>query len=257
MAMTDIFRTLIVDDERRARRDLRSLLAQYAEIDIIGEAENITTAVAMIELLKPDLVFLDIQMPGEFGFKLFDHVAVNFHVVFVTAFDSYAIRAFEVNALDYLLKPVNPTRLAQTIARLSKAPAKLPAARDEESEPREPDEKKEKKLTIDDYVFIKEQGNASFVKVAAIVLITALRDYTEVYLESGIKRIVPKPLIEWESTLPAQFFIRVHRSTMINIQFVEKLEDWFNNAYRIHLRTIAAPIISSRRYATKLREKFN
>lgn len=245
--MSDIFTALIIDDERRARRDLRTLLSEYAEIDIVGEADNIATAVEMIKLLKPDVVFLDIQLPGETGFKLFELIDVDFQVIFVTAFDNYAIRAFEVNALDYLLKPVNPSRLNETIARITRNQDHLLASRD----------KHDKRLDKDDYVFVKEQGKANFIKVASIVIIHAQRDYTEISLDNGTKRLVLKPLIEWESILPEQLFIRVHRSIMINIQYVDRLESWFNNSYRVHLRSFSEPIITSRRYTTKLREKFD
>src|SRR5690242_15869295 len=108
-------RVVMVDDEEYARKDLRRLLKQHPEIEIVGEAEDITQAVNLISEMKPQVVFLDIQLSGESGFELFDHCQEQFKVIFVTAFDNFAVRAFEVNALDYLLKPVSPDRLAATI----------------------------------------------------------------------------------------------------------------------------------------------
>src|SRR5438105_1598221 len=152
--MRQQYRSLIVDDEWLARQDLRRLLSKHPEIEIIGEADSVENAAKMISELSPDVVFLDIQMPEESGFKLYDRVDVDFKIIFVTAFDNYAIRAFEVNALDYLLKPVNPTRLAQTIARLS--------------EPKSGKERTKSELKHDDYVFIKSQGRTRFVKISSI-----------------------------------------------------------------------------------------
>ena len=115
MSNEKIYRTLIVDDEKYARKDLIEQLAEFSCIDIIGEAKNIRIAIEQIDLLAPDLIFLDIQFPGETGFDLFEKTVIRSKVIFVTAFDQFAIRAFEVNACDYLLKPVNPVRLAVTI----------------------------------------------------------------------------------------------------------------------------------------------
>jgi two-component system LytT family response regulator len=109
---------IIVDDERLARSELRLLLADFTEISIVGEAKNLTEAVNLIRANKPDVVFLDIQLSNENGFDLLEKIEKDFKLIFVTAFDEFAIRAFEINAIDYLLKPVNPERLAKTLERL-------------------------------------------------------------------------------------------------------------------------------------------
>jgi two-component system LytT family response regulator len=116
--MQQKLRALIVDDERLARKELRSMLSERPEIIVEGEAETVAEAAELIRAEEPDIVFLDVHMHGESGFDLLDKVDVTFKVIFVTAFDAYAIRAFEVNALDYLLKPVNPERLARAVERL-------------------------------------------------------------------------------------------------------------------------------------------
>ena len=120
--MSKLYRAIVVDDERLARNDLRLLLNNHKNIEVLGEASNGQDALDMIKDLKPDLVFLDIQMPGMNGFDVLEHISSDVKVIFVTAFDEFALRAFEVNALDYLLKPVSDERLLQSIERLELIP---------------------------------------------------------------------------------------------------------------------------------------
>ncbi len=235
-------RTIIVDDEDLARQDLQHQLAGFPEINIVGEASSVEMAVKVINNTLPDVVFLDIQMPKESGFKLFEKIPIDFSVVFVTAFDNYAIRAFEVNALDYLLKPVNKTRLAQTIDRLQKQ--------------EKPEINTKLKLDYQDFIFIKYQGRTGFVKVSSIIYISATGDYTEVYTDKGEKKLVLKSLREWEEHLPNKHFFRIHRGEIINLEYVEKVEPSFKSTYQIYLRNIPNPLATSRKYSTELRKRF-
>jgi two-component system LytT family response regulator len=237
-----VFKAIIVDDERLARKELRNMLGAYAEIEVAGEADSVSAALELIEKVKPEVVFLDIQMPGETGFDLLDRAEACFKTIFVTAFDAYAIRAFEVNALDYLLKPINPERLARAICRLnSKEDALASPAR---------------KLEYEDRLFIDTGERSVFLKLSDIKCICGAGDYTEVYTADGRRTLVMKPLKEWEERLPEKYFSRIHRSTIINLEFVEKMEGWFNRSYRIYLRQTPEPFVMSRRYATKLKLKF-
>jgi two-component system LytT family response regulator len=234
---------IIIDDERLARRELRSLLSEFAEISIVGEAENLTEAVNLIQTEKPDVVFLDIQFSNENGFDLLEKVEKDFKLIFVTAFDEFAIRAFEINALDYLLKPVNPERLAKTLERLL-----------------ETDEKPEKnwrKLEYEDRLFIEIGERSKFLKISSIKCICADGDYTQVFTDDGKKHLVTKPLKEWEDRLPEKFFVRIHRSTVVNLEFIEKVETWFSRSYQIYLREMREPLTVSRRYAAQLKLKFS
>jgi len=234
------FTALIVDDERLARKDLISLLAEHPNIKIVGEADSVTAAVRAIEQLNPDLIFLDIQMPGESGFDLLNKIKVNAKVIFVTAFDEYAIRAFEVNALDYLLKPVNPDRLARTIQRLVQG---------ESAEPTEL-----RKLNYDDRLFLMLGNQMKFLKIKTILCINAAGDYSEIITTDRQKGLTLKSMKEWEYRLPEQFFCRIHRSTIINMDYVDKLEEWFNYSYKVFLKGIEKPYVMSRRYVAKLKK---
>ncbi len=164
------YKTIIVDDERLARKEMRRLLAEFDEITVAGEAENLSEAVCLIEKEKPQIVFLDIQLSGENGFELLEKTAQNFKLIFVTAFDAYAIRAFEVNALDYLLKPVNPERLAKAIERLTE----------------ETDKKADiRTFEFDDRIFLEIGNRSVFLKVCEISHINSSGDYSEVLTAQG------------------------------------------------------------------------
>ena len=234
---------IIVDDERLARKELRSLLSEFTEISIVGEAENLSEAVEMIQTKKPDIVFLDIQLQTENGFDLLDRIEKKFKLIFVTAFDNFAIRAFEINALDYLLKPVNPERLAKTLDRLFESEVK--------------NETILRKLEYDNRIFLEVNDRSIFLSVGSIICISASGDYSEIITSDGKKLLTTKTLREWEERLPQKNFVRVHRSTIINFEYVEKVENWFNRSYQITLKGIKKPFIISRRYSVRIKEKFS
>jgi two-component system LytT family response regulator len=240
--MPNPYNALIVDDERLARKDLVALLEKQDQIQVIGEAENVTTAIQVINKHKPDVIFLDIQMPGESGFDLLSKIDADIKVIFVTAFDEFAIRAFEVNALDYLLKPVNPERLSRTLERLDyeDSPALL----------------KKRRLCYNDHLFLTLDNHLEFLKINSILCIHSAGDYTEIILKDGKKSLTPKSLREWENRLPEEFFCRIHRSTIINMEYIDRLEEWFNHSFRIYLRGIEQPFTISRRYAARLKYRF-
>ena len=236
-------RALIVDDERLARRELAYLLREHPEIEIVAEAGSVAEAVAAIERTQPDLVFLDIQMPGESGFELFERARLAARVIFVTAHDQFALRAFEVNALDYLMKPVHPARLRQAIERLlgRDSPPARPAP---------------VRLGFDDSVLVTIDQRPRFIAVASIVCILAEGDYTRLLGVNGAIGLVLKPLKEWEQQLPERHFARIQRSTLINCTQVARFEPWFNGAYQVYLKSLAQPLVMSRRYARSFRTRF-
>lgn len=236
------YKTLIIDDERLARKEMQRLLAGFDEIDVVGEAENLSEAVELIANEKPQIVFLDIQLSNENGFDLLDKIKPNFKLIFVTAFDDYAIRAFEVNALDYLLKPVNPERLAKAIARVKEE------KRDEKPELRP--------LEFEDRIFLELGERSVFLKVSEISHINAAGDYSEIFTIDKKKLLIEKPLREWEDRLPVKHFLRIHRQTIINLDEIENIETWFNRTFQVRLKTFPQPLAVSRRYAVKLKNKF-
>ena len=238
----DRFTAILVDDERLARKELRSMLAEHEIIEVVGESETVTQAAELVQTKQPDVIFLDIQLPGETGFDLVEKISPGCKIIFVTAFDAYAIRAFEVNALDYLLKPINPARLAQAIERLTtQEPASAAPVR---------------ALEYEDRLFIEVDERSRFLKVSDIIVISAMGDYSQILSCDGQKSLVLKPLKDWEERLPAKHFTRIHRSTIINVDYVERLESWFNRSYRIHIRQLPEPLVMSRRYAARFKTTF-
>jgi len=236
------YTAILVDDERLARKELRSMLAEHEIIDVAGEAETVAQAAELVHAKNPDVIFLDIQLPGETGFDLLEKITFACKIIFVTAFDAYAIRAFEVNALDYLLKPINPARLAQAIERLT----------NHESAPVRP----VRDLEYEDRLFIEVDERSRLLKVSDIIAISAMGDYSQIFSCDGQKSLVLKSLKDWEDRLPAKHFARIHRSTIINLEYVERVESWFNRSYRIHIRQLPEPLVMSRRYAARFKTTF-
>lgn len=240
MTRIDALRTVVVEDERLARTELTALLRQFSCIDLVGEAADLASARTLLQQAKPQLLFLDVQLGDGSGFELLDGMAMfDGHVVFVTAYEAFALRAFEVNALDYLLKPVQHDRLKAAIdrARAAATPAEHGA------------------LGYDDYVFLRLGEGSVFVAVASILAITAEGDYTVVHTE-GHAHLVLKPVKQWEARLPGNAFVRIHRSTIVNLRKVGRLESWFNHGYRVFVDGLAKPLTMSRRYRHRLSDRF-
>jgi two-component system LytT family response regulator len=239
--MKRVFNVLVIDDERLARKDLISLLGAHDNIRVIGQADDVPSAVRAIERLNPDVIFLDIQMPGDSGFDLLEKADVEAQIIFVTAYDEFAIRAFEVNALDYLLKPVNPERLTRALEKLELQEQETPA--------------RTRRLEYDDRLFLMLGRHFRFLKVNTILTVTAAGDYSEVLTADGNKGLTLKSMKEWEIRLPPQHFVRIHRSSIINMEFIDRVEEWFNYSFRVYLKGVEEPCVISRRYATRLKEK--
>jgi two-component system LytT family response regulator len=230
---------ILVDDERLARRELSHLLTAHPAIQVVGQAASVDEAAALVSRLDPDVIFLDIQMPRRSGFELLDACDVRGQVVFVTAHDVHAMRAFEVNALDYLLKPVHPDRLALTVARLTRAPAAPPPAT--------------ARLELDDHLFLHHGRAARFVRVRSIVCLRGADDYAEVMLEDGKQLLSSRPLREWEARLPSRTFVRVHRGAIVNLDHVLRVEPAGDESFRVFVAGADDPVPMSRRYAARLR----
>jgi two-component system LytT family response regulator len=233
-----MIRALIVDDERLARVALRTLLEERGDVEVVGEADSVGAAREKLRALSPDVVFLDVQMPGGSGFELFKD-EVRAKVVFCTAYEQYAVRAFEVNALDYLVKPVAPEQVDRALRRLVR-PAEPPL---DVSEP----------LEADDLVALRETRGLRFTKVRDITYIQAADDYSEVRLLDGATALVNVPLRRWEARLPAADFVRIHRSSLVNLRHVEEVQ-YLDGRFQVVLR--GGPVLPvSRRMASELKQR--
>jgi two-component system LytT family response regulator len=222
---------LLIDDSRLARTELRHLLRAFPDVQVVGEARHADEARQQIDALRPDVLFLDIHMPGQTGFDLLaslDGPAP--HVIFTTAYDQYALKAFEVNALDYLLKPVSEARLAAALAKIrspDKAPAPSPAPA--APEPVLP------VLTAHNQVFVKEGERCWFVKLADVRLFEISGGATRVYFEQH-QPLILRSLQQLEARLDPTVFFRANRQQIINLHWIAGIEPWFSNTLKVSLR---------------------
>jgi two-component system, LytTR family, response regulator len=237
-------KALIIDDERLARNELKKLLQEFPEVEVIGEASNADEGIEKIENLAPDLIFLDIQMPGKTGFDMLVELEKAPHVIFTTAYDEYALKAFEVNALDYLMKPVEPRRLADALQKLHQAEEKeLAAAMAGVNRGM---------LSENDQVFVKDGERCWFVKLAEVRLFESVGNYAKVFFANN-KPLILKSLNALEERLDEKVFFRANRKHIVNLRMIDKVEPYFNGGLLLDLHG-GEKIEVSRRQAVKFKE---
>lgn len=231
-------KTLLIDDEPLALAELQTMLQPYTEIEVIGTAANAKEAQEKITLLKPQLIFLDINMPGQSGFEMLESLDGAPHVVFVTAYDQFAIKAFEVDALDYILKPVNKQRLAEAVEKVKKQIYLQ--------------QKDEQKLSIEKRIFIKDGENCFFVPLAEVFIIESVGNYSRVFYQNK-KPLLHKSLNYLEEKLPATHFFRADRQHIININFIKNIYPFLNSSLQVEMQN-GAKIDISQRQSVKFKE---
>ena len=240
-----MIRTLIIDDEMPARAALRGLLRAHPEITLAGEADTVADARARLAVHDYDLVFLDIQLLGGNGFDLVPLVRPEARIVFVTAFDQHAVRAFEVNALDFLIKPARPQRLAEALRRLAALPP--------DAHPSPPTLLA---LTPGDLVHLEiGNGTTRFVALADIAAIEADENYSVALLGDGTRLLVRRTMKTWEDTLPASHFVRVHRGTIVNLARYRGSDRESYEVTLLRLAGLTEPVRASFRYLPELRTR--
>lgn len=239
------FKTLLIDDERLAREELKSLLKEYHEIEIIDEAKNGEEGIQKIKELKPDLIFLDINMPGINGFDMIKQLEEIPRVIFVTAYDEYALKAFEVNALDYILKPVDPERLREAIQKLTNEDDFVSSQQTIIS-------RKERVLSVNDRVFIKDGEKCWFVELSKVRMLESDGNYVKVYFDN-FRPLILRSLNSFEDRLDPEQFFRANRKYIINLQWVSSIENWFNGGLQVELRE-GEKVEISRRQAIRFKE---
>ena len=232
-------KAIIVDDERLARKELTSLLEHHPEIEIIDEAANADEAIEKIDKQTPDVIFLDIQMPGKTGFELLESLERVPQVIFTTAYDEFALKAFDFNALDYLLKPIQPDRLSESINKIK---SKISSKKNG----------KDKKLGSDDQVFVKDGDKCWFVKLEDVRLFESDGNYIKVYFDK-FKPMIHKSLNALDERLDDRSFFRASRKHIINLGWVESIDTWFNGGLLVQLKG-GEKIEVSRRQSARFRE---
>ncbi|MGH9417218.1 MAG: LytR/AlgR family response regulator transcription factor [Terriglobales bacterium] len=235
-------KALLVDDERLARRELARLLAAHPRIEVAGECASADEAETAIARLRPELIFLDVQMPGRSGFELLESLDAVPAVIFTTAFDEFALRAFEVSAVDYLVKPIVPARLAAAIAKLAaRAPAQAP-------------------LDAERQIFVRDGERCWFVRLRDVLLFASEGNYTRLHFAParatgpGDHALVLRSLDALEARLDPEVFFRASRQHIVNTAAIERLDPWPNGGLRARLRGgLDVPI--SRRQALRFQAR--
>jgi two-component system LytT family response regulator len=225
------YKTIIVDDERLAREEVKRALSAYPEFVVVGEASNVDEAILVIEKEQPDLIFLDIHMPEKSGFDLLEELTAVPEVVFTTAYNQYAVQAFEVNALDYLVKPLRDERFSITIAKVKKELAKTKIKKDH--------------FPMHHKIFIKDGEHCHFIPLTEIRLIESMDNYARLYFGKD-KPMIKRSLNILEGKLDADVFFRINRSQIINTQYIKEIRPYFNNKLQIILTTGEKLEVSSR-----------
>jgi two-component system LytT family response regulator len=233
-------KALIVDDERLARKELMKLLEDHSTIEVVGEAANADEAEKLMEELNPELLFLDIQMPGRTGFQLLESLDSAPLVIFTTAYDEFAIKAFEVNALDYLLKPITAERLTEAVHKV------------QDKERSRAGRAQGNKLGLEDQVFVKDGEKCWFVSLANIRLFESDGNYIKVYFDSN-RPMIHKSLNALDERLDERAFFRASRKHIVNLSWVEGIEPWFNGGLMVRLRG-GDKVEVSRRQAAKFKD---
>ncbi|MDB4323981.1 LytTR family DNA-binding domain-containing protein [Crocinitomicaceae bacterium] len=243
------FKTIIIDDERLARNEIRTMLNDYSEIVILDEAKNGEEGIEKIKSLKPDLIFLDISMPEMTGFEMLKKLDNIPHVIFVTAHDNYALKAFEVNALDYVLKPIDPVRLNEAIEKL-----KIKDNEEFESS-KEVVTARERILVPSDRVFIKDGENCYFVQLSDVRMLESDGNYVKIHFGKN-RPFILRSLNSFEDRLDGSHFFRANRKFIINLDWIENVENWFNGGLQVELRG-GDKVEISRRQTIRFKEMFN
>jgi len=236
-------RTIIVDDERLAREELKALLAEYPDVELIGEYKNTIEAKAAIEKDTPDLVFMDIQMPEETGLQLLEKISNPPRTVFVTAYDEYAIKAFELKAYDYLMKPIDPDRLAEVFKRIfeeNKTPESVT---------------NNNKLKSGEKIFIKDGEKVWFIKVEDIRYFESEGNYVKVYFDK-FRPLILRSLNSLEERMDEKLFFRANRKYIINLSHIVNIENWFNGGLQVEL-SCGTKIEVSRRQTIRFKDYFS
>lgn len=236
----DKISAIIIEDSRLARQELKELIKEHPEIEIIGEAENVDDALKLIPKLNPDLLFLDINMPEKNGFDLLEALDEIPTVIFTTAYDEYAIKSFEYNAFDYLLKPINKARFAKSIQKLK------PALQEKKSAI------KVKTLTENSQIFIKEGEQCWMVLLKDILLFEIVGNYTRVHFNDK-KSLIYKSLNQIEAKLPEHLFFKTNRQQIVNLKTIKNVMPWFNGKLKITL-TNDNEVEVSRRQSQKFKQ---
>ncbi len=244
----DKIRSVVVDDVDLMRATLKKVLNNFSNIEIIGEASDYESAREVINSTQPDLVFLDIDLNGINSIDLLNEISCNPKIIFITSHPDFAIKAFELNAVDYILKPISSDRLKKAIDRVTELNEELPVSNILEDS--------EERFKPDQIILMNFDSKLNFIKIGDIHYIEAFGNYTKIYMNDGKLSITYNSIKNWDNRLPQDVFIQIHRSTIVNLLSVVKIEKWTNDTGRLFLKDLEKPFEISRSYFFQIKKKY-
>jgi two-component system LytT family response regulator len=243
----DRIRSVLVDDVDMMRATLKKVLDDFSIIEIVGEASDYESARELINSTKPDLVFLDIDLNGLTSIDLLNEITCEPKIIFISSQPDFAIKAFELNVVDYILKPINSDRLKKAIDRVIELNKNAKAMSNSYTAER---------FKPDQIILLNFDNKLTFIKIQDINYIEAFGNYTKIYMTDGKLSITYNSIKNWDNRLPSDVFIQIHRSSVINILNVAKIEKWTNDTGRLFLKGIEKPFEISRSYFFQIKKKY-
>jgi two-component system LytT family response regulator len=240
-------RAVLIDDVEVMRITLKKVLEQFPHINIIGEASSFDEAKEVVNRLKPDLLFLDIDLNGLISIDLLEELNCTPKIIFITSHENFAIKAFEMNAIDFIIKPISAKRIANAIERVS-----LPSVAINDNNLNEGEER----FQSDQIILLNFDNKMNFIKIKDINYIEAYGNYTKINMLDGKLSITYNSIKNWENKLPLDIFIQIHRSTVVNLINVLKIEKWTNDTGRLYLKNVDKPFEISRSYFFQIKKKY-
>lgn len=240
-------RAVLIDDVEVMRITLKKVLEQFPHINIIGEASSFDEAKEVVNRLKPDLLFLDIDLNGLISIDLLEELNCTPKIIFITSHENFAIKAFEMNAIDFIIKPISAKRIANAIERVS-----LPSVAINDNNLNEGEER----FQSDQIILLNFDNKMNFIKIKDINYIEAYGNYTKINMLDGKLSITYNSIKNWENKLPLDIFIQIHRSTVVNLINVLKIEKWTNDTGRLYIKNVDKPFEISRSYFFQIKKKY-
>jgi two-component system LytT family response regulator len=239
-------RAVLVDDVEMMRITLKKVLEQFPHIELVGEASSFDQAKDVINNLQPDLLLLDIDLNGLTSIDLLGEINCTPKIIFITSHENFAVKAFELNAVDYILKPISASRISKAIERITSSVAETEALATDSDE----------KFQSDQIILLNFDNKMNFIKIKDINYIEAYGNYTKVFMTDGKLSITYNSIKNWDAKLPSDVFIQIHRSTVVNLLNVLKIEKWTNDTGRLYLKGMEKPFEISRSYFFQIKKKY-
>ena len=244
--MNKRYRVLVVEDDLMTQELIKEQLKNFDALEVIGSADSLLSARDMIEEKDPEIIFLDIDLNGASSFDLIPYIKATCKIVFITASANQAVKAFEVNATDYILKPISLERLNKTVAKIT----------DQMNEGEEDSLSDNSKFKLDQMIMVNAEHKMVLIKVKDINYISAYGNYTKVFLEDKKMYVTYGSIKNWMSRLPKEAFFQIHRSTIVNLLNVIKIDKWTNDTGRLYLKNVEEPFEISRNFFSELKKTF-